>query len=327
VGKPVMHLISLPVERELQKFYDRRVQKVLARLEQDPALREANRPTAFVREGFYREQLLAALRGQPAAVVNRFPNPTTEADEAGGPPNEKDRVIPEGDVYKLWVRHEEPLRDAALRQKAEQHVGRRPNLKTLSLTEGMMVYFKVATVCGVVLGCPWIFWQLWAFVAAGLYGHEKRGVRVYLPFSLGLFLAGIALCELWVLPRSIEALLWFNEWLDLEPDLRLSEWLGFAVLMPLVFGLAFQTPLVMLFLERLGVLDAGSYRKKRILAWFLLAVFAAIATPSPDAWPMLMLWLPMGCLYELGILLCRVFPHRQDQPDLGVPGPEEMVEV
>jgi len=325
VGKRVMQMISLPVERELQRFYEQRVRKVLARLEDDPALRVANRPTAFVREGFYRHQLVAALQGQPAAVVNGFPRPTTPAEP--GLPDANARVIAEGDVYKLWVRHEEPLRDAALLQQAERHVGKRPNLKTLSLAEGMMVYFKVATVCGVVLGSPWIFWQLWAFVAAGLYGHEKRLVRVYLPFSLGLFLAGVVVCEVLVLPRSIEALLWFNDWLDLEPDLRLSEWLGFAVMMPLVFGIAFQTPLVMMLLERVGIVSAQSYSRKRGPAWFLLAVFAAVATPSPDWQNMLLLWLPLGCLYELGIVLCRVSPRRREAPDSAVPGPGELVEV
>src|SRR5262249_57292693 len=102
--------------------------------------------------------------------------------------------------------------------------------------------------------------------------HEKKYVHKYLPISLGLFLAGVLLCQFMVIPKAIEALLWFNEWLGLEPDLRLNEWLSFALLLPLVFGLSFQTTMVMLFLAKLGILDADSFRKKRRIAWFVMAI-------------------------------------------------------
>src|SRR5205823_13150225 len=78
--------------------------------------------------------------------------------------------------------------------EAQRRIGKRPTLKTMSITEAMMVYFKVAMACGFVLGSPWVFGQMWGFVAAGLYPYEKRLVRFYLPFSLGLFLAGILVC-------------------------------------------------------------------------------------------------------------------------------------
>src|SRR5207253_11065008 len=116
-------------------------------------------------------------------------------------------------------------------------------VKAFNITEPFMVYFKVSVYCGFVLASPWIFYQMWAFVAAGLYPHEKHYVNYYLPFSLGLFLAGAACCQWVVLPQAISALLWFNEWLNVDPDLRLNEYLGFAILFPVFFGLSFQTPL------------------------------------------------------------------------------------
>src|SRR5262249_39142096 len=155
-------------------------------------------------------------QGQPIAEVNGFPRPVPAAGA-------------EADVFRIWWREEEPVKGAVARQKAGQQVGRRPTLRTLGPAEGMMVYIKVAMGCGVVLGSPWIFWQVWSFVAVGLYPHERRPIHVYLPFSLGLFLAGVLFCQFLVLPKAIEALLWFNDWLDYEPDLRLSEWLGFAL--------------------------------------------------------------------------------------------------
>src|SRR5437868_6461695 len=166
-----------------------------------------------------------------------------------------------------------------------------------------MVFFKVIMMTGLVIASPWVFYQIWMFIAAGLYPTEKRLVNVYLPFSLGLFLAGIFSCEIFVIPKAVEALLWFNEYLGYKPDLRLTEWLGFAIFMPLVFGISFQTPLVMLFMGKLGIVTADWFRSKRRIAWFFLAVFAAIITPSPDAFTMILLWIPLSLLYELGIYM------------------------
>jgi len=178
-----------------------------------------------------------------------------------------------------------------------------------------------------VLGSPWIFWQVWMFVAAGLYPHEKRLVHVYLPISLFLFLLGVVICQIFVIPKALEALLWFNEWLGFKPDIRLNDWLGFAIFMPLVFGLSFQTPMVMLFLHRLGIMDVDSFRNKRRMAWFLMAVFAAVITPSTDAFSMLFLWVPMSLLFELGIILIRMTPQAPSELGEDAPEPDELVEV
>src|SRR5262249_53456877 len=102
--------------------------------------------------------------------------------------------------------------------------------------------------------------------------------------------------------------------------------LGFAIFMPVIFGLSFQTPLVMLFMAKIGIVDVNSFQRKRRYFWFFMAVFAAVITPSTDAVSMLFLWVPMSLLFELGIFLIKLSPQ---QPDFGVdePDPEEMVEV
>src|SRR5205807_2007567 len=150
--------------------------------------------------------------------------------------------------FGMWVFHfiTAPVEWEFALHEAQRVVGRPPLLSTLNVMEGFMVYIKVCAFTGLVISSPWVFWQIWAFIAAGLYPHEKKYVHKYLPISLGLFLAGVLLCEFMVIPKAIQALLWFNEWLGLEPDLRLNEWLSFALLLPLVFGLSFQTPMVML---------------------------------------------------------------------------------
>jgi sec-independent protein translocase protein TatC len=136
----------------------------------------------------------------------------------------------------------------------------------------------------------------------------------------------VSICEVFVIPKAIEALLWFNEWLGLQPDLRLTEWLGFAILMPLVFGISFQTPLVMLFLERIGVFSVPMYREKRKMAIILIAIFSAVITPTTDAISMGLLAVPMYLLYELGIILIVMQP-RSEFEEMEMAESEEMVEV
>ena len=175
----------------------------------------------------------------------------------------------------------------------------------MHITEAFMVYIKVSLMSGLVISSPWVFYHIWAFIAAGLYQHEKKLVNVYLPFSLVLFLVGVLVCQFLVMPKAIEVMLSFNEWLGLAADLRLNEWLSFALMMPLVFGVSFQTPLVMLFLNKVNIVSIQSYREYRRIAWMLMAIFAAVITPTVDPFSMLFLWVPMCGLYELGILMCN----------------------
>ncbi len=177
------------------------------------------------------------------------------------------------------------------------------SLVSLAPLETITIFFMVCLVSGLVLASPWVFYQIWAFVAAGLYRHERAYVQKYLPFSLGLFLTGVFLCFFFVLPITLHFLLQFNVWLGVAPTLRLSEWMGFATILPLIFGVAFQTPLVMLFLERINVFTVEDFRAKRKFAILVITVAAAVLTPGQDPFSMLLLAVPMVMLYELGILL------------------------
>ena len=287
LARPAFDLLTAPAEAELRKFYDRQAEQLRTRLRaDDPRVRAVNAD----REVFVRVELASALRAVSAALGREVPGAEPSAAE----------------VEHVLL----PVRIAPVDWVLVLHEARRllrpPSLKAMGAAEGMVVYLKVALLCGVLVGSPWLFGQLWAFVAAGLYPHEKRLVHVYLPASLALFFAGVAVCQVWVMPKTVEALFGFNEWLDVEPDLRLNEWLNFALLMPLVFGVAFQTPLVMWCLDRLGVVDAAAFGRHRRAAWFALAAGAAVLTPGADVYSMLYLWLPLVVLYEAGVGLCRL---------------------
>ena len=166
-----------------------------------------------------------------------------------------------------------------------------------------MTYLKVAILTGLVLAGPYIFYQLWLFVAAGLYPHERQYIYVYLPFSLGLFIGGALFCFYLVFPFVLDFLLSYNARLGIQPQIRLSEWVSFAMTLPLMFGISFQLPMVMLFLERISIFDARAYREKRRLSILVIAIVAMILTPSDPASMMLMM-VPLVALYELGIILC-----------------------
>ena len=157
------------------------------------------------------------------------------------------------------------------------------SLISLGPLETITIYFMVCLVTGLVLVSPWVFYQGWAFVAAGLYRHERHYVKKYLPISIGLFLAGVFLCFGFVLPITLGFLLEFNVWLGVAPTLRLSEWMSFATILPLVFGIAFQTPLVMLFLERIGIFTVDDFRAKRKISILIITIAAAILTPGPGS--------------------------------------------
>lgn len=176
-------------------------------------------------------------------------------------------------------------------------------LITLAPLEAMTIFFMVCVIAGLVLSSPWVFYQAWAFVAAGLYRHERHYVMRYLPFSLGLFLTGVLSCFFFVLPVTLGFLLRFNVWLGLEPTLRLTDWMSFATMLPLVFGVCFQTPLVMLLLERIGIFTVEDYRAKRRMAILIIVIAGAVLTPGQDPFSQVLLAGPMIILYELGIVL------------------------
>jgi sec-independent protein translocase protein TatC len=184
---------------------------------------------------------------------------------------------------------------------------------TLNVQEAFMTYIKVSLISGLVLSSPWIFYQLWLFVAAGLYPHERKYVYTYLPMSIGLFLGGVFFCFYGVFPTVLDFLLGFNQRLQITAQIRISEWINFAVMMPLLFGVSFQLPLVMLFLQKISIFQVADYRSKRRLAILAIAFLAMILTPTPDPMSMLLMMAPMLLLYELGIVLCLITREKDEE--------------
>lgn len=250
-----------------------------------------------------------------------------------------------------------------------------------SPVETLLMYIKVVVTAGVVLAAPYILYQLWAFVASGLYAHERRFVTRLLPWSIGLFFAGVAFMYVFVLAVSLNFLVGFNTWLPLPhpvpttyerwilgepapgvpttqpawdevatlpifladpPDApvgkswinvaerrwkvrtpdgvlsrqldkdgarglvathwKIGDYLSFFLIMMIGFGVAFQTPLVVLFLVGSGIVPIETLRKYRKIVILIIVILAGILAP-PDFFSHVLLSIPMVGLFELGLLL------------------------
>jgi sec-independent protein translocase protein TatC len=183
-----------------------------------------------------------------------------------------------------------------------------PNkLVTLTAMEPFMMWLKAGLVAGVILGAPGIFWHVWQFFAAGLYPHERRYVYWYLPLSLALFFAGVALAFFVVFRLILSFLIGYTTSLDVEFTPRLNDYMTFAMFLPLGFGLAFQLPLVMLGLHRFGIVSVETFLSQWRVAVLAISFLAMVLTPA-DPYSMLGLGLPLVVLYFFGVGLCKYMP-------------------
>ncbi|MFM7844545.1 MAG: twin-arginine translocase subunit TatC, partial [Planctomycetota bacterium] len=182
------------------------------------------------------------------------------------------------------------------------------DVRSLNAQEAFMIWMKAGLLSGIVVASPFIFWQIWQFIAAGLYPHEKNYVYIYLPFSLILFLAGGSLAFFFVFDPVLDFLFSFNKKLNIDPDPRISEWLGFVLIMPLGFGISFQLPLVMLFINRLGLVSLEAYVAKWRIAVMAIVVLSAVLTPA-DPISIFLMAVPLVFLFFVGLGLCKWMPR------------------
>lgn len=187
-------------------------------------------------------------------------------------------------------------------------------LQALNAQEAFMIWIKAALVAGAVISSPWMFYQIWVFVAAGLYPHEKKYVFMYLPISLGLFFAGAALAFFFVFDPVLDFLFSFNKMMNIDPDPRIGEWLGFVLFLPIGFGISFQLPLVMLFLNRIGIFSVEAYLDRWRIAVLVIFVLSMLLTPA-DPVSMMLMATPLTLLYFGGIGMCRWMPRGRNPFD------------
>ena len=235
-------------------------------------------------------------------------------------------------------------------------------IKTDTLAEGFSIWLTVNLITALALSSPWLVYQLWQFVAAGLYPAERRYITKFAPLSILLMIGGMAFVYLLVLPWSMKYFIDFTSsislpqtqlidttpylpttvptlagdppqpgdgqiWIDttssrlkimldgnirsirmsvdslITPEQNLGDYIGLVIGMLIVFALSFQMPLVVLALERIGILDIPQLKQLRRYVYIVLTVLAAAITPGDVLTATVALIIPLALLYELGIVL------------------------
>jgi sec-independent protein translocase protein TatC len=178
-------------------------------------------------------------------------------------------------------------------------------LQTLGPTENVITYFRVALLSGAALAMPVIVYQLLAFIVPGLTRVERRWVYISVPFTTVLFAGGISFAWFVMVPAAVDFLASFRS------DLFLNEWtareyISFVVSVAFWIGVSFQTPLIIFILAKVGMVTPGFLARNWRFAIIIVAVIAAVITPTVDPFNMALLMLPLLALYGLSIALAML---------------------
>ena len=259
-----------------------------------------------------------------------------------------------------------------------------PQVVTDEVGEGFMTFIEISVICATALASPWILYQLWQFVAAGLYPNERKYVTRYLPLSIGLLISGMLFVYFLVLPWTLEFFISFSTGIPLHlrtqtssmtqpstqpamslqvpmmrgdplpkartngmmyfdqdqlrlkiiingvprviainsdlliaPEIKLSTYIDLVVGMLITFALSFQLPLVVLALERIGILEIEALQHARRYVYFGMSILAAAITPGDVITATVALIFPLCALYELGIWLAKVGKKKEAKGNAG----------
>jgi sec-independent protein translocase protein TatC len=176
-----------------------------------------------------------------------------------------------------------------------------------------LVPMKVTLLIAFILALPWVLYQAWAFIAPGLYAHEKRLVAPLVISSSLLFAAGVAFCYFFVFGRVFSFISAFSpQSIAVTPDIE--NYLDFVMSMCLAFGATFEVPVVVVVLVRMGIVSVAKLKDIRPYVIVGAFVIAAIVTP-PDVVSQFSLAIPMWLLYEMGLLVAPVFVKVTQAPE------------
>ncbi len=195
-------------------------------------------------------------------------------------------------------------------------------LAMIRVQEGFLTHLKIALLAGAVLATPVILYQAWKFVAPGLYPREKRYVWPFVGTATLFFLAGTSFAYWVVFPFGFRFLLGYAQGGGIQASISIDAYLGFAMKLLLAFGVVFELPVVTFFLAKMGVLTHHTLSRNRGYALVVIFIVAAVLTP-PDVFTQMMMAGPLYALYEISILVARVFgpkPEGEEDPEPAADG-------
>jgi len=186
------------------------------------------------------------------------------------------------------------------------------SLVFITATEPFFTYLKIGALAGLLVAMPVIFWQIWSFIAPGLYQHEKRYIFPFVLASTLCFATGAFFGYRYVFPMAFKVLIEFGTGSgDLSAMLSMGSYLSLSSKLLLAFGLVFELPVVIFFLARMGIVDHKMLARNRKFALLAAFLTGAMLTP-PDVFSQTALALPFIILYEVGIIVARLFGKRKE---------------
>jgi len=174
-------------------------------------------------------------------------------------------------------------------------------LVVIGLTQGFTVTLLVSLVVGVIISLPVLLYQIWAFIAPGLYKREKKHALPFIGIGVVLFAIGITLGYL-VLRYPVEWFVSFTQGSGFTSLVDAGSYFSFVSIFILVFGLIFELPLVLTFLAQMGIVSGETLRKKRAVAHVVMWIVACFATPGADIYSPVIIGVAMSCLFELTLI-------------------------
>jgi sec-independent protein translocase protein TatC len=191
-------------------------------------------------------------------------------------------------------------------QLVEKNVKNTPPLIFLAPAEAFWMHMKISLIAAFIASLPVIFSQLWKFISPGLLHKEKKYVVPFVFITTVFFLVGAAYCFFLVLPFAMGFLLTYKT-ASMTPMLSVGSYVDFCLKFILAFGAIFELPIAIIFFTRMGFVTPKTLAKNRKYAILLAFIVAAILTPTPDVFNQTLMAVPMIVLYEVGVLVSRIF--------------------
>lgn len=237
---------------------------------------------------------------------------------------------------KPFMEHLEDLRDALLRSALALGIGTaialpfapqlfgwlkapldrivdRPDLElqSIEITGAFSVAMRIGLWGGLPISAPFIVFFIGKFIFPGLTHAERSAIRKMGGFSVGLFMLGVLLGYKWTLPVALVMMFSIHDWMGIQPMPQVTSYVSFAAQLLLAFGLAFQMPVILVILGKLGLITSAQLRERRRHVSVLLLVVAMVLTP-PDVFTQLLMAMPLIILYEACIWIVRAFERKSD---------------
>jgi sec-independent protein translocase protein TatC len=204
-----------------------------------------------------------------------------------------------------------PTLFAFIKKPIEPYLPKGTSLAFTTLPEPFVLYFRVALYGGIILASPFLLWQVWLFISPALYRREKRYAFPFLAVTVIFFLSGCAFGYAVAFPRVCEFLVGMGTSTGFTPVITINEYLSIASKTILGLGLCFETPILIFFLARLGLVSEKFLLAKFKYAVLIIFIIAAIITPTPDVMTQCIFAIPMVVLYLIGIVIAWVFKKRE----------------